>query len=308
MGKLKAWLNVIRVKFFIAGIPPTFLGASLAWYLSGSFNPFHFLLTLIGIILAMIGTYTFNEYFDFRSGVDIIIKEYDITPFNAGSRVLPSGYLDPSSVLRAGIIAWVLYFAIGTYFVVVTGLPVLALVIVGFLTGAFYTMPPIKWAYRGLGEFMIGLTYGPMIVFGSYYVQAMDLELLKVFFPSLVAGLLITAVIWINEFPDYHADLQAGKMNLVARLGRAKAKKIYHAIVIGSYAVPVLGTLIGVMPIASLAVFVTAPIAYRCIKVADAYYNDSQRLIPSMQGTILLFTVSTFVLTISYVLSRVIAL
>lgn len=102
---------------------------------------------------------------------------------------------------------------------------ILILAIAGFLTGAFYTSPPFKWAYRGLGEILISLTYGPLITFGSCYVQLPNAPLGPTLLSSLISGLLITAVIWINEFPDYYADRKAGKRNLVVRIGRKNLLK-----------------------------------------------------------------------------------
>ncbi len=100
----------------------------------------------------MMGCYTFNEYFDWRSGVDLAVEDRDITPFSGGSRVLPEGLLNPSSLFKLGVVSWLVALAIGVYLTLLRGWTILALAFSEVLTGAFYTAPPFKWAYRGLGE------------------------------------------------------------------------------------------------------------------------------------------------------------
>jgi 1,4-dihydroxy-2-naphthoate octaprenyltransferase len=303
MSSWKPWIEVIRVKFFLAGIPSVILGVALSIYWTGYFNFLNFTLSLIGVILAMIGTYTFNEYYDFKTGVDIIIPSDHVTPFNAGSRILPSGTLKPEPVLKLGIVAWILYSFIAAYFTLTIGWLIIPLALMGFISGAFYTAPPFKWAYRGVGEAFIGLNYGPLITFGSYYVQAMNLPVQLIILPSLIPGLLITAVIWINEFPDYPADKTVGKMNLVARLGLEKARTIYYLLALSIYIVLLVGAFLHVIPLTGLIVFVTLPITYSNIAVLKKYYNVPRKLIPAMRGTILLFVSSTLLLALGYLLA-----
>lgn len=196
------WLRVIRIKFFLAGLPTVILGTAVAWYVHKLFSLELFILTLLGVCFAMAGCYLFNEYFDYKSGVDLAISPSDIIPFSGGSRVLPEGLMSPSAVFRAGILFWGLAGVIGIYLTMLRGWVVLLLTLAGFIAGAFYTSPPFKWAYRGLGEVLIGLTYGPLIAMGSYYVQLSQLHLKYIIPPAIIPGILITAVIWINEFPD----------------------------------------------------------------------------------------------------------
>jgi len=127
MVKLDIWIRVIRAKFFLAGIPSVILGTVIAWYQIMTFNLLYFLLALCGVIFAMAGCYTFNEYFDFKSGVDTAVRVKDITPFSGGSRVLPEGLIQPSSVFKAGLVFWMLASLIGIYLTLVRGWVVLLL-------------------------------------------------------------------------------------------------------------------------------------------------------------------------------------
>jgi len=309
MVKLDVWIRVIRAKFFLAGIPSVILGTVIAWYQTMTFSSLYFLLILLGIILAMAGCYTFNEYFDFKSGVDTAVKVEDMTPFSGGSRVLPEGLIQPSSVFKAGLVFWLLASVIGIYLTLVRGWIILLLAFAGLFTGAFYTSPPFKWAYRGLGEVLIGITYGPLITLGSYYTQLMTLQPLEhVIIPSLIPGLLITAVIWINEFPDYYADKKMGKKNLVVRLGKAKASVVYAILLIATYILLLIGALLQILPFSTLIVLLTLPVAYRNIVIVRKSYSNSQKLIPAMGGTIFLFISVTFLLALGYLLATVVSI
>ena len=298
-GGLDAWIRVVRVKFFLAGIPSVSLGIALSWHLAGIFDPLYFSLTLFGVIFAMAGCYTFNEYFDLR--VDKAVREEDITPYSAGSRVLPKGLLRSLPVLRAGIGFWLLAFIIGVYLTITRGWPVIPLALAGFLAGAFYTAPPFKFAYRGAGEALIGLTYGPLITLGSCYVQLAGLPPLgQVILASLVPGFLITAVIWINEFPDFFADRKVGKKNLVARMGRKKAGRVYALLLTAPYISLVVGVSMRLFPPATLMALLTLPIAHKNIATVRRKYDKPRELIPAMSGTILLFALSTFLLAAGF--------
>jgi len=137
----------------------------------------------------------------------------------------------------------------------------------------------------------------------------MTLQPLKyVIIPSLIPGLLITAVIWINEFPDYYADKRMGKKNLVVRLGKAKASIVYAILLITIYMLLLIGILLQILPFSTLIVLLTLPVAYRNIVTVRKNYNNSQKLIPAMGGTILLFISATFLLALGYPLVTVISI
>ncbi|MDH3413882.1 MAG: prenyltransferase, partial [Gammaproteobacteria bacterium] len=97
--------------------------------------------------------------------------------------------------------------------------------VIGTLLGWSYHGPPLKLAYRGFGELDVVICYGPLIVLSTYLIQTHELSW-NVFWLSLPLGLFIAAFLWVNEFPDYEADVSAGKKNLVARLGRRAASRV----------------------------------------------------------------------------------
>ena len=98
--------------------------------------------------------------------------------------------------------------------------------VLGGMAAIFYEAPPIRWCYRGLGETVIALSYGPWMVLGSLYLHTRALSW-HAFAASLVPGLLIMSLAVVNAIPDYHQDLLVGKRNLVVRLGRAGGVVLY---------------------------------------------------------------------------------
>ena len=90
--------------------------------------------------------------------------------------------------------------------------------LLGLLAGLLYSVNPTQFMSRGLGEVAIFFAFGPLVTWGTYYVMTNQLTV-PAFCLGFPLGFLITAIIWINEFPDYPADKEAGKRNLVVRLG-----------------------------------------------------------------------------------------
>jgi hypothetical protein len=126
------------------------------------------------------------------------------------------------AVLWLGIAAFAGALAVGIHLTVLRGWPILAFALLGGAAAIFYVAPPIRWAYRGLGELVIALSYGPWMVLGSLYLhtQRLSWQALAV---SLVPGCLIMGLAVVNAIPDFHQDRLVGKRNLVVRLGRRRA-------------------------------------------------------------------------------------
>ena len=124
---------------------------------------------------------------------------------------------------------------------------VLWLGLVGVGCAYFYQAPPLRLSYRGLGELTVALCYGPLIAAGTYLVQRGTVSL-EVVLVSLPLGLLIAAFLWINEFPDYGADLSARKRTLVVQLGRRAASRVFVLAIAAAFGLLALLPLFGLPP------------------------------------------------------------
>jgi 1,4-dihydroxy-2-naphthoate octaprenyltransferase len=166
----------------------------------------------------------------------------------------------------------------------------------------FYHMPPLKLSYRGFGELAVGVSYGPLITVGAYLVQRQTVSL-QVILVSLILGLLIAAFLWINEFPDYAADLASGRQNLVVKLGRPQAARVFVALVV------MAGIGLALLPLAGLPATVwlgaigLAP-AIRACRTLLKHAEITRPLIPAQAMMLLSFVLYSLGVGIGLLVAR----
>jgi len=300
-SKLKIWLKALRAPFFIAVVLPALLGGVIAWS-HGHFDPYLLTVILIGLIMANAGTNLANDYFDYAQGKgsDAINKKR--TPFSGGSPTLAEGIIEPGKILHAALLCLGIAAIIGIYLTLISGWFVLSLVLIGGFIGYFYTAPPFRLGYRGLGELFTGIALGPLIVVGTYYVLTGSIAI-EPLIASLPMGVLVSTILYINEFPDYEADKATGKMHLIVRLGRKKAVKFVPMLFIITYATIIGGILTGILPLALVIALLTIPLAIKIIHIANRFYNSTQDYVPAMALTILTHSGTGILLCAGYVLN-----
>jgi 1,4-dihydroxy-2-naphthoate octaprenyltransferase len=283
-------------------IVPTLLGSAIAWR-EGFFHWGTFVLTLIGIVCINAGFDMSNDYFDHLSGTDESNKE--LTPFSGGSRTIQEGILSARQVLAWSLFFYLIGIAIGLYLVLVRGWLLLLLGAGGVFLAFFHNAPPFKLYYLvpGLGELAVGIGCGPLVVLGSYYVQTQRLSG-EALWASIPVGLLIAAVLYINEFPDYEADGLAGKKTLAAVLGRERAVWGYVALMLAAYVVLLIGIVLGDLPATLLLALLALPLVYRAIRGAIEFHSDTPRLIPTLATTIQIHLVTGLLMCVGYVIAR----
>jgi 1,4-dihydroxy-2-naphthoate octaprenyltransferase len=263
----------------------------------------YFALTLLGAACIHLGLNTSNDYFDHLSGNDEINLE--LTPFSGGSRVIQEGILSARGVLITSVSFYLVGICIGIYLALVRGWPRLWLGGLGVLLALFHNVSPIGLYYLlpGIGEVAVGIGFGPLAVLGAYYVQAQRLSL-EALWASIPVGLLIAAVLYINEFPDYVADGAVGKRTLVVALGRERAVWGYVATLVVTYVVLVVGAAFAVLPATALLGLLSLPLAYRGIRGAMRFHSDTPKLIPTNALTIQLHLVTGLLLCLGYAIAR----
>ncbi len=207
-----------------------------------------------------------GDVFDFDSGTDLAVLPEDRTGFSGGKRVLVDALLTRAQTWGLALGFAAVGCALGAAIVFGRAPQALWLGLVGLLFGWSYHGPPLRLAYRGLGELDVVLCYGPLIAMATYVVQRGTWSW-EVFWLAMPLGLCTAAFLLANEFPDYRADVGAGKRNLVVQLGRERASKLValtYALAFGLLvALPSMGYspwfLLGLLP-APLAIAVTAMI------------------------------------------------
>jgi 1,4-dihydroxy-2-naphthoate octaprenyltransferase len=176
---------------------------------------------------------------------------------------------------------------------------VLFLLAIGFFCAFFYTAPPIRFGYRGLGELAQLLCFGPAIGLGAYYVQAQRASW-EAFWGTLPFGMMLFSMITINEIPDYFEDRKGGKLNLVARFGREKGVWLFIVSLLSAYGAILAGVILGRIPALGLISLLTLPIAYRTIFILKTYYQEPVKMAPANLGMICTHNFTAILLILAY--------
>ncbi|MFA5147783.1 MAG: 1,4-dihydroxy-2-naphthoate octaprenyltransferase [Dehalococcoidales bacterium] len=302
MKKILVWLAAPRPQFFTAAVVPVALGAAVAWNGTGLIDWGLFWITMSGAVLAQAGLNLTNDYYDFKSGTDVVNKTP--TPFSGGSGVIIKGLLKPAEVLAAGLLCFSATAAIGFYLVfLIKGYMLIAIGAIGIFLAFFYTASPLKMGYTRLGELATGIGFGPLMVLGSYYVQARRLAW-EPFWASVPVAILIALVLYINEFPDYEADRVSGKNNTVVSIGKKKAAGYYALFMVSAYLAVAAGVAAGIFPGLSLITAATFPLAAIAIKTARTHYGKIKELLPANALTVAVHFLFGLLFTLSYVWGR----
>jgi len=277
-------VSLVRYRFFLyAGLLPYLLGAAWAYAIGGAFNATLFACGLAGVVLSVIGVEAFNEYFDARMGTDRIFNPADLPPISDG-------------VFWCGVVAFAAALAMGVYLALEVGWPVIAFAVLGGLAAIFYEAPPVRWCYRGLGETVIGLAYGPWMVLGSLYLHTRTLSW-AAFAASLVPGLLIASLAVVNAIPDYHQDILAGKRNLVVRLGRSRGVLLYLALAGAGLAIVAAGVALRLFPWQCLAALAAVPLLVASARRARGSYETPRQFLPAIRSVVACYALAVALFT-----------
>jgi 1,4-dihydroxy-2-naphthoate octaprenyltransferase len=239
----------------------------------GVFQPFIFLLSVLGVMLLQTTANLVNEYADFRRGAD------ELKTAGQGMAIKDK-VLTPNEILIGAIVATVGGCLIGVFMLTQSG-PYLWLIgLGGVLVAITYTAGPFPLAYNGLGEVAAGIFMGPMIVLGAYYVMQPNISADKGVYLSLVSFpimFMVANILHANNIRDIDADRAVNKRTLAVRFGIKTARLEYKVLTAFTYLSQLILIVIGWMPITTLLTLLTIPEALRLIRIID-HETDTQLL------------------------------
>ena len=255
---IRVWWMATRPFSFTASVTPVALGAALAAW-DGKFNLLIFGLVLVGSVAIHAGTNLINDYYDWRKGTD--------TAESLGpNRPLKEKLVTPRQVLIAGLLCFALGGGIGLYLVADRGgLFILVIGVLSVLAGYFYTAGPAAFAYIGLGEVIVFIFMGPIMVVGSYFMLAQEVPL-RVVLLAMPIGMLVAAILHANNMRDHDMDRAKGKRTLSNILGRRGSKIEYVFLVGGAFVAMLALVLLRLAPVPILLTLLAAPQAWKLIK------------------------------------------
>lgn len=191
--------------------------------------------TAVALFCMEVAKNAWGDVIDFDSGTDLAVAPEDRTPFSGGKRVLVDELLTRRETWAVAILFGGAGVLLGAAIVLFQAPQALWVGAVGLALGWSYHGPPLKLAYRGLGEIDVVLCYGPLLSLATYVIQT-NRHSGDVLWISLPLGLLVMAFLWVNEFPDHDADATHGKRNLVVVLGKHRASRLLPLIYLAAFA------------------------------------------------------------------------
>ncbi|MFQ5610547.1 MAG: prenyltransferase [Anaerolineae bacterium] len=279
------------------------LGSMVAWIQTGEFNPGFFALALVGSACVQIGLTMLNDTLDYVYGTDCS-KTENKNPFSGGSGVLADGSLQPGETLTAVTLFYLIAAAIGVYLTFRMGLGVFWMALLGLFLSVFYSVKPLRFSHRGVGELAMLIGYGPTITLGAAYVQTGHFSPIAGL-AGLLPGLLMWSMILVNEIPDYAEDLHANKLNLTVRLGPGRTRWLYVASLTGVYLYIVGGAVMGVFPQWTLLALASAPFAIRSFRVILADYLRPWAMAPANRAMVITYSSTMLLFCMGFWLSAV---
>jgi 1,4-dihydroxy-2-naphthoate octaprenyltransferase len=297
MKDLRLWLGPMRVDFLYLDVACVLLGTSTAIWTHGRINPFYLILTFIGAVCAHLSVNTLNEYLDFKSGLDLTSER---TPFSGGSGTLREHPEMAPTVLRIAVVCLSITAAIGFYFLLVRGWPILPLGALGLLVIVVYT----SWITRLplVSLIVTGLGFGLLMVQGTNYVLTGQFTW-TAFYASLAPFFLGNNLLLLNQFPDVEVDGAVGRRNLPIVIGKQACSILYGLILLATYLSLVVGVWLGHLPVATLLGLLTLPLAVMAAVGVVRYAEDLPKLLRYMGFNVLLNIVTPVLMAVGLLIA-----
>ena len=293
MSHSRLWILASRPRTLPAAIAPVLVGTALAAN-EDDFHVLPFLAAMVGSTFIQIGTNLSNDYSDARRGAD---SEDRLGPV----RVTAGGLMPPRHVLAGTYIAFGIAVAAGLYLAAVAGWELLVVGVASILAGVLYTGGPRPYGYEGLGELFVFVFFGIVAVVGSYYVQTEELRW-EAFALAVPVGLLSSAILVVNNVRDIDTDRRAGKHTLAVKLGRERARALFTAMVVLSFAAPVVILALGGLTPWLLITLAALPLGVPLIRTVSSR-SDGPSLNGALAGTGRLLAVFSVLLSAGVLLS-----
>lgn len=276
----------MRLPFLVLTPACVLIGLSTAMWGQNRVEWLRFILVLIGAFAAHLSVNLFNEYDDFKSGLDAKTVR---TPFSGGSGTLPQ-HPDLAPVVR--VMAWcmvMLMSAIGVSIILSTSIAILPLALIGLALILAYT----PWITRHpiLCLMAPGLAFGPLFVVGTDFVLSGHYSW-DAFVASLIPFFLVDNLLLLNQFPDVDADRDAGRRTLPITIGLSTCSRIFVAFLAAPYLVIIIGVYTTTLPYSSLIGLFTMIPAFFLARGVLQHHQNMERLLPYMALNVFI-TVST---------------
>jgi len=283
-------IGTMRLPFII--LTPACVSLGIATAVAAGATPrwWEIALVIAAAILAHLAVNVFNEYQDFKSGLDATTKR---TPFSGGSGTLPEHPELAGTALALAVACATLVAGIGIYFALAGRALVLVPGVLGILIVALYT----PWIVRRPVACLIapGIGFGTSMVVGAHLALGAPLTWAPVI-ASFIPFFLVSNLLLLNQFPDIEPDRAIGRNNILTAFGLRRGTIVYGLFLVFCYLAIGAGALTGAFPPLSLIGLATLPLAVITFRGALTHGNDTAKLVPTL-GLNVLIVLATPVLT-----------
>ena len=296
-SKLKEFFMCTRPHSYPASIAPVLFGATYALGYEIKFSILKFILFLLACLLIQAATNLFNEYYDYKHGLDKVDSE-------GISGSIVKGNLSPREVMLGALVLYALAFVLGIILTFMTSFYVLLVGLVCMLAGYFYTGGKYPIAYSPFGEIVSGFFMGTIIIALSFYFQTeyVNADIIVVSLPLFI---MIGAILLANNIRDLDNDKESGRRTYAILVGRNNAIKTMAINFIVVYLLNVLFIVTKYASWWNLLVFVTIPLAIKIIKGFSAN-NYKKTMAPYMVLTAKLTIFVGFIMSLANILKYLI--
>jgi 1,4-dihydroxy-2-naphthoate octaprenyltransferase len=283
----------MRLPFLVLTPVCVFLGVGVAVWEGHTLCLAQTLLVFLGATSAHISVNALNEYFDFRSGLDLQTEK---TPFSGGSGALPAAADKAKYGLWTGLAALGLTVAVGIYFLFLHGWPMLWVGMLGIVLIVAYT----PWATRDPVICLLapGLGFGPAMVLGAHVALTGTYS-----WPALAAAavvfFLVSDLLLLNQFPDVEADRAVGRRHFPIVWGRKKSAWLYTVFLWCAYLAVAVSVAFDLFPRTALLSLVTAVLALWTVRGVVQNAEQPEKLLRFMGVNVLIILFTPLILAVA---------
>lgn len=297
MNSLKVWLGPARTDFLYMDAACVLLGTGTAVWTRGRVNFWFVILAFIGALAAHVSVNALNEYFDFRSGLDL---GSDRTPFSGGSGTLATRPELARWALGLGVGSLLVAALIGLYFLSVWGWGLLPLGLLGLVTIVTYT----PWLTRlpAVNLIVTGLGFGLLMINGVHFVLTGEYSWTS-FAASLSPFFLGNCLLLLNQYPDVEVDRAVGRRNYPIVIGRKASSWIFAGLMALAFLSLIAGVLVAYLPPFGLLGLAMLPLGVVTAVGVRRCADDLPRLLPYMGYNVLVMLLTTALIGVGLLLA-----
>lgn len=280
MGNFKFWYNNARPISLPQSLLPALTAIALS-YGAGAFSWLAAAACLFGVAAAHLGFNLLDDWFDYRAGSGEARQKVANEGFRGRMIKYPyltSGEATPKQLLKVSCLFLAFAGVMGLLVVYVRGVNIAWWALAGLVIGASYSGGPLKLAFRGLGELVIFVMFGPLMMTGIYYAITGQLTWMIAIL-SIAVGLLVANIVYSHSVLDSIPDKKMGKKTMAHVMGSAKGQIAFSAFLnVTPFLIVVVGVVMGYLHWAYLTVLVMLPVALWLVKSLNDHVNDKEVL------------------------------